>query len=662
MLIKKTEILECIEKIFHISPEKFVNFSNAELTNWLFIKLKKIEKNDIHKMNTLYHNEKSVNGFDLSVLKSAMQKYIRRGEEEKALRAVEELDRFAEVEDDGSGEKIRTNMIHRLQVIFLEDIGLGNFHLWRQMAKWTDILFNADRKNPKRDRTKEIQALEQIVRHLCRSKKTRACSFMRSLSQLIDSDQKTVDEYFGYYFKTDETDPGKLLKLLDKSLAEKDWKSIIYFKKYFDLYCADEPKKRKSKRKSKSEKTEKKERKQKSDWKSTHRKTLEQMMEKYMNLDLCKKWKEDIVHLEMDGYLVYMLPIGNYLYGSEPLQVWDDTIKTTQYGWPMLGKFEIDDYVFDKHVKHAKDRSTEYFVLETSKVSNEVFRVPKEFKAIYEWSRCGKHVPNVDEVDVSDVDEADEVDEVDASDVVDVVSSVPIEQIHRETQLNFVVRIQLTTSDSKQDTYYATYNDELYFVKGPFSDRKVIDQYIHFQKLKKERGFPYLEAYCVMIIPDRWKPDEIPIGFRKSIHPDKPYPFLISKSLFSRESLKTKEHSSKKWPVTTVVDDRATEGMRVNVKELSGQMAIDYLNALGFRLEFNIGDFADRNFLKISDISSNTGKEPKRVLSVDEEIVGTKLDLKLQLRERYEPVKKLFEEYKNRLHPTSITYLSAAFV
>lgn len=88
---------------------------------------------------------------------------------------------------------------------------------------------------------------------------------------------------------------------------------------------------------------------------------------------------------------------------------------------------------------------------------------------------------------------------------------------------------------------------------------------------------------------------------------------------------------------------------------------IDYLNALAFRLEFNIGDFADRNFLKISDISSNNGKEPTRVLSVDEEIVGKPLDLKTQLKEKYDHVKKSFEEYKDRLHPTSVIFLSKAF-
>ena len=64
-------------------------------------------------MITKFHNERSAAGLRLDELKSALQKYVRRGEEAKALRVAEELDRFAEVED-GSGERIRSNFIHRM--------------------------------------------------------------------------------------------------------------------------------------------------------------------------------------------------------------------------------------------------------------------------------------------------------------------------------------------------------------------------------------------------------------------------------------------------------------------------------------------------------------------------------------------------------------------
>lgn len=69
-------------------------------------------------MITTFRHEVTANGFDFGCMKSGAQKYIRRGNEDKALRCVEEMDRFAEI--GHAGERLRTNMLHRLQIIFLE--------------------------------------------------------------------------------------------------------------------------------------------------------------------------------------------------------------------------------------------------------------------------------------------------------------------------------------------------------------------------------------------------------------------------------------------------------------------------------------------------------------------------------------------------------------
>lgn len=142
-------------------------------------------------MITKYRSERSVSGFDLSTLKSGLQKYIRRGNVDMALRVAEELDRFAEVED-GSGEKIRTNMLHRLQIIFLEDIGLGNYHLWEDLCDDFDTLFN-EREKDDRNRSLEIYTIKNIIHKLCGSKKTRACSFMNALTQVVPEDKEIID-------------------------------------------------------------------------------------------------------------------------------------------------------------------------------------------------------------------------------------------------------------------------------------------------------------------------------------------------------------------------------------------------------------------------------------------------------------------------------------
>jgi len=95
-------------------------------------------------MITKFRSERSFHGHSLDVLKSALQKYIRRGEEDKAMYVAAELDMFA---DEGKpGERIRTNFIHRLQIIFLEDVGGGNLELWGKMCEWITILWNERKK------------------------------------------------------------------------------------------------------------------------------------------------------------------------------------------------------------------------------------------------------------------------------------------------------------------------------------------------------------------------------------------------------------------------------------------------------------------------------------------------------------------------------------
>jgi hypothetical protein len=71
-------------------------------------------------MTAKFRNEISWNGYKADVLKSGVQKYVRRGLLDKALYCGGELDLFKYV--DG-GERVRSNFLHRLMIIFLEDIG-----------------------------------------------------------------------------------------------------------------------------------------------------------------------------------------------------------------------------------------------------------------------------------------------------------------------------------------------------------------------------------------------------------------------------------------------------------------------------------------------------------------------------------------------------------
>ena len=70
-------------------------------------------------------SSKTYSGLDLDVVKSALQKYIRRNMPQKALLSAIELYRFGEV----GGIAAVTNMYNRLAIIANEDIGPANLSL-----------------------------------------------------------------------------------------------------------------------------------------------------------------------------------------------------------------------------------------------------------------------------------------------------------------------------------------------------------------------------------------------------------------------------------------------------------------------------------------------------------------------------------------------------
>ena len=68
-------------------------------------------------LSDTFRHEITWNGFPCDLMKSGLQKYIRRGMTEKALFCAGELDLFKEATE--RGETIRTNFLHRLLIIYL---------------------------------------------------------------------------------------------------------------------------------------------------------------------------------------------------------------------------------------------------------------------------------------------------------------------------------------------------------------------------------------------------------------------------------------------------------------------------------------------------------------------------------------------------------------
>ena len=72
---------------------------------------------------TEFHRERSLNGHSLDVLKSAIQKYTRRSKFDMLLWSLFEFDTLLCGEFSKNTVRIRTNLYHRMLIIYLEDVG-----------------------------------------------------------------------------------------------------------------------------------------------------------------------------------------------------------------------------------------------------------------------------------------------------------------------------------------------------------------------------------------------------------------------------------------------------------------------------------------------------------------------------------------------------------
>lgn len=108
----------------------------------------------------LFKGSFTYSGYELDVMKSALQKYIRRNNCDKALKSAFELHRMVEI----GGKAAQTNMYNRLAIICAEDIGPANLSL---VIRILDLLY-VDAREP--------AELAAVVQLLCESEKTRIMS------------------------------------------------------------------------------------------------------------------------------------------------------------------------------------------------------------------------------------------------------------------------------------------------------------------------------------------------------------------------------------------------------------------------------------------------------------------------------------------------------
>jgi hypothetical protein len=117
------------------------------------------------QLSTTFRHQVSWNGYPLDLVKSGLQKYIRRGETAKALYCAGEIDLFKTAEKEG--EVVRTNLLNRFLVIYMEDV--ENLSILHRVHTLTNQLYEERKKTEKRSTADEERWISELVILLCQS-------------------------------------------------------------------------------------------------------------------------------------------------------------------------------------------------------------------------------------------------------------------------------------------------------------------------------------------------------------------------------------------------------------------------------------------------------------------------------------------------------------
>ena len=622
-------------------------------------------------MITKFRSERTINGFGIDVMKSGLQKYIRRRECDKALYCAGELDLFKHVE---GGEKIRANMIHRLMIIFMEDIGLGGIELWPTIDSLIAPVISV-RKRPMSSRNANVEAdsIAQIVVLMCKSEKARTCSHLRAISKIDNDTDLVAARYYPDIYKLRQsfvqemkTTPDRLdayITKLETSLRKRSWLAVWWANQIAD-----------------SSKTTA----------SVIFDTISKVIDVHFPylqhfVPIAVRWYRELKTVK-ESFLCWLLLINAIIQidSSKAHKAVNIERAASVNGWALNisgHKMRIDDYVFDIHTKskqHHKRSGLAQFAEHGALVVPESEYVIQRFKKFYEdmkrYSTGGISLINEaycarirEDVSVeimsqsemtpqsemtspsSDHDYDQDIEitldesqsDMDISIDTEDTATTTASTIPRESQAyRLFVRAQVNTSASKQDVYFATESDTGRFVvvKGPYAEPQT--DIIEIAKWKKQNGLPFNMPKIVEMYPDRWPPTSssvrIPLGIRNKFKTDTPAYFVIFPSFVQKENIKIKTHGTKVWPDDTqVVDwDRTDTGFHLDGKtldSLSFNQMKDYISALLFRWIFGISDIANRNFIIVGDHVMSIDEEYRDHWdSISRELSGSKMSRQMQ--------------------------------
>lgn len=300
-------------------------------------------------MITKFRSERSLNGFSLDVLKSGLQKYIRRGNTEKAVFCAGELFFFSEAGKEG--ERIITNFKHRLMVILLEDV--CNLSLVSNCFL-------------------DIKAMTQesvcgAIVKMCISDKARICSHARA----VFTAPKSLIQGSSYLKKVYEdivqtnTDLAGWCEKFSIEFSNRKVSCVYYA---FKIHYSEELLKKAYKRRKKSS------------W----------FIFSILKIPIFEDLFLELQNLK-EGFLCWLVPLLhalNYIPHGEV----NETKEQFSFEANKSSLIELDEFVFDKHTLQGKGSGRERFVQEGAFVFPEASFVVPEWKAVYEAKNdvCGE--------------------------------------------------------------------------------------------------------------------------------------------------------------------------------------------------------------------------------------------------------------------------------
>ena len=513
-----------------------------------------------------YRNERSHNGYRLDELKSGLQKYIRRCETYKAVWCAIELDMFAMV---SGGERVRTNLIHRLMIIFLEDVGVEGLQYWPTMDEYINELFRLRKlENRAAQRVEEMNIIVKIVTLMCKCNHSRQCShYGRVFGGLIHNPEEILDcekfydpesarleNMYKSIVKTD--DMQEIIKNIHTCLNTKSDLVAYWSLLLKNLHpTLDKPV-------NKIKATES---------------LLINIIGNYVTReysDLALKWFKELKNLK-EKFLPWMsiiLIYFNDIQSKKPK--FTPYMSFTRADEYISMKFvTMDKYVLDIHTNRGRRRGPKDkydFVLTGAVVQNESHLTNKLYHEIYKMTgllSSERYLP---------------------------LNYIVDSKTKESDVFSFVMRAQLTTSQAKPDTYFAInkLTDERVFVKGPYITED-LDYISMIERLKHHIGLTSVKVDVLQLIPDLLVS---PLGTRTRISPDIRYDFLMFEDLTRGKKLTGKTVKSKVWPETEVVDwDKITGCSYIELTD-------DWLEHGLFRYLAGIPDPARRNFINVDGV------------------------------------------------------------